>query len=93
MGGIPDISINNNITHLETMLKDTFITHGVLTLSNWGGLEIQISECGEGARVRDNYGGEKRNKTRWQQIKYDRQGEPFIIHHRRKYHISEFMRV
>ena len=62
------------------MLKDTFITHGVLCLCNWGGLEIQLNECGDGARVRDNYGGEKRNKTRWQQIKYDRQGEPFIIH-------------
>lgn len=75
------------------MKNNTFIVHGYLTLNNWGGIEIQLNETGEAARVRDNFGGEKVNKTKWQEIKYNREGEPFIIHHRRKYHLSQFLKV
>ena len=58
------------------MKKPEFKTHGVLTLSNHGGLEIEINDPGDGARLK-YYG----KQSRWQEIKYNQAGEPYVTYY------------
>lgn len=49
-------------------------------------LLIELSKCGTGARI----GGKK---PRWQEIKYDQSGEPFITHYGLKILFNQVLRV
>lgn len=71
---------NNNIN---------FVPCGYKTLSNMGGIEIMINNCGD-AVIYSWYG---KIAKRWQEIKYNRSGEPFFTIYGRKYYLSEFMRI
>jgi len=70
-------------------INNKFIANGSLTTSNTGGIEIEVSPCGDGARLRSNTA----TNGRWQEIKFDRDGEAYVTHHGRKYGLDEFMRV
>lgn len=70
--------------------QDNFKADGVLSISNYGGYEIQISVNGEAARVRLN-GGDHATRPRWQEIKYDNNGGAFVTFHGRKLMLKDFM--
>jgi len=61
----------------------------VLTLSNLGGVSIQVSDDGDGVRYQwyDN------KPSRWQPIKYTSGGRPYFVAYKRKFYIDEFMRT
>jgi hypothetical protein len=44
---------------------EQFITHGVYTLTNTMGYEVQLSECGDAARLKDG-----NNITDWLEIEF-----------------------
>ena len=48
---------------------DEFITHGYYHISNLGGYEIMISDCGDSAKVRDSYGNNPKTSD-WLEIEY-----------------------
>ena len=68
--------------------KPDFICHGYITMSNHGGLEIELSPDGESARLR-YYG----KICRWQYIKRYPSGSPYVRHGTRKYKLDKFIRV
>lgn len=70
--------------------QSNFKADGVLTISNYGGYEIQISVNGEAARVRLN-DGDHATRPRWQEIKYDNNGGAFVTFHGRKLMLKDFM--
>ena len=51
-------------------MKDEFIVHGYYNISNLGGYEIMISDCGDSAKVRDSYGSNNPNTSDWLEIEY-----------------------
>ena len=67
-------------------MKDPFISHGYFSVSNFGGYEIQISDCGDGARIKYF------NVSRWQEIKYNNAGDPFVTYYGRRLLLSNFMK-
>tara|TARA_R110002167_G_scaffold3430_2_gene16748 strand:- start:1386 stop:1634 length:249 start_codon:yes stop_codon:yes gene_type:complete len=52
------------------MENQDFIAHGCYTISNLGGFLIELSNCGESARVKDNYGSDKPQISDWLEIEY-----------------------
>lgn len=49
---------------------EEFITHGYYTVSNCGGYEIQLSDCGDMARIKDAYGNDNPQISEWLEIEY-----------------------
>ena len=70
------------------MEKD-FKPHGYLTLTNYGGIEIEINRTNESVRYR--YFGEIGRKPC--KISYTNKGRAYFRVHRRRYYLDEFMRV
>jgi hypothetical protein len=70
----------------------TFKTHGVLPTANCGGYEIQLNDDGQQARVRYNI-GYGTTKYRWQLIKYNEEGEPFVTFRGKRLMLGWFMKV
>ena len=68
-------------------IKDNFKATGYCTLSNYGGFEIEISNCGDGARLK--YYDKVMN---WQEIKYNIKGA-YVSFNNRKIYLSNFMRI
>ena len=61
---------------VNNILKENdFEPHGYKTTSNLGGNEIQISNSGDAARIRDSYTG---NKTDWLEIEFDEEGVAYV---------------
>ena len=58
--------------------NDDFIAHGYKTDSNWGGKEIQISNSGDAARIRNNYGGKPDTPSEWMEIQFDEDGVAYV---------------
>ena len=56
--------------------NDDFIPHGYKGTSNWGGNEIQISDKGDGARIRNSHTGEVSD---WMEIQFDEEGVAYVI--------------
>lgn len=54
--------------------SDEFTVHGVLLLNNWGGIELELSRCGEGLRYRFNF-GEPSEDSFEAEIEYDSAGD------------------
>lgn len=65
-----------------------FITHGILTLSNHGGFEIELSNDGDSARLK--YYDKVSN---WQTIKYTFNGDPYVTYYGRRYKLNKFMKI
>ena len=70
------------------MEKD-FKPHGYLTLTNYGGIEIEINRTNESVRYR--YFGEIGRKPC--KISYTNKGRAYFRVHRRRYYLDEFIRV
>ena len=74
-------------------MKDEFIPHGYCTISNCGGIEVEINRAGDAVRYRWSYGNpEKEKVSRWQQIKYNANGDAYFVCKRRRFYLHEFMR-
>ena len=54
------------------MENEEFIVHGTMQTSNFGGWEVMLSDCGDSARVRDNYAQpvDKLIASDWIEIEY-----------------------
>jgi len=74
----------------DKFFEDEFTPHGYLTLSNWGGIEIELSRDGDGVRYR--YTGDEEFNIA--EIEYDDEGRPtFTTDEHRTFYLDEFMRV
>ena len=73
--------------------KNPFRATGYLCISNHGGYEIETSRDGNAARVRINSGDKTSPHPRWQEIKYDSKGDPFVTFKGRRLRLDKFMRV
>lgn len=51
-------------------MEEEFKVHGVYCVSNAGGYEIQLSDCGSMARVRDAFGSDNPQTSDWLEIEY-----------------------
>ena len=71
-------------------MKNEFKTHGIYTLSNTNSLLIELSHCGDGARLKLS---DKNNVGKWQEIKFTKFGDPFVTYYGVKYYLNEFMRI
>ena len=58
--------------------EDDFTPHGYMGKSNWGGTEVQISDNGDSARFRDNYGDGPGQPTDWLEIQFDEDGVAYV---------------
>ncbi len=57
----------------------SFKAHGYYTISNSGGYEIELSDCGDSARVKDNYGSDNPQISDWLEIEYIENGYPNMM--------------
>lgn len=61
---------------VNNILKENdFKPHGYKTTSNFGGNEIQISNSGDAARIRDSHTGKI---TDWLEIEFDEEGVAYV---------------
>lgn len=63
---------------VKKILKENedFTPHGYKGTSNWGGYEMQISNNGDEARIRDSHTGEVSD---WLEIQFDEEGVAYVI--------------
>ena len=54
---------------------ETFKAHGSYTISNSGGYLVELSDCGEAARLQECWGGDNPQTTDWLPIEYDDSNE------------------
>ena len=67
----------------------TFKPHAALTISNCGGIEIEINETGEAVKYR--YFGKIGRRTCM--IQYTTAGRAFFRIRNQRYYLDEFMRI
>ena len=62
---------------LKKILRENedFVPQGYKVTSNWGGNEIQISDSGDAARIRDSHTG---SVSDWLEIEFDEEGVAFV---------------
>jgi hypothetical protein len=56
--------------HEDNEEEVPFIANGSYTISNAGGYEIQISDDGDSARIKDAYGSDNPKISDWLEIEY-----------------------
>lgn len=61
----------------ELRENDDFTSHGYFTTSNYGGYEVEISNSGDAARFRQNFGDGPGEVTDWCEIQYDENGNAY----------------
>lgn len=61
----------------ENVGNDDFTPHGYFTTSNYGGYEVEISNSGDAARFRQNFGDGPGEVTDWCEIQYDENGNAY----------------
>jgi hypothetical protein len=63
------MSMSNDLQNeYDRLDESSFIAHGYYCVSNSGGYEVQLSDCGDMARLRDSETGEVSD---WVEIKYE----------------------
>ena len=78
---------------LSSMInEDEFTPHGFYGDSNFGGKEIQISDDGEMARLRTDYGDGPSKPTRWLKIYFNNDGVAYVMFKGRRLRLDQFMR-
>lgn len=70
------------------MAQQDFNPQGYLTLSNSGGIEIEINDSGDAVRFRMYKG----NVSEWREIRFDENGEMYFYAYSNKYYLSQFMK-
>ena len=84
---------------MKTIETVKFIAHGMYTVSNCGGYLVELSDCGDSARLMDNFGGEDPKISEWLEIQYvyveDNSDEPCPIIDPEGYNIplNQVMRI
>lgn len=73
-GGVPT-GMNDMNENMENNCD--FTPHGSYTVSNAGGYEVELSDSGDAARVRDAFGSDNPEVSDWMEIEYV-DGEPVI---------------
>ena len=71
-------------------MEKKFVAHAVLCLTNHGGITIQVNDNND--MVRYQWFDNKPSK-RWQTIKYNKHGLPYIRVRNVRYYLDQFMRV
>lgn len=66
--------------------------HGVKTLSNAFSLQVELSRCGQAARIIPTYEN-KVTKPRWQEIKFDHSGNSYVKWNGSKHYLNEFIKI
>ena len=66
---------------------------GVKSITNLYCLGIIINRSGDAAKVVLMSDTIISKKPRWQEIKYNINGEPYVTHYGSRHYLSEFMRV
>ena len=84
---------NLHPSKLDTLTKSVmrpseFQPTGYLCISNYGGIELMLSDDGESA-IYSIYG---KISERWQKIKYTPTGRAYITIKNRRYFLSEFLK-
>ena len=74
-------------------MPEEFKVHWTCHISNTGGYEIELSNDGESARVRKNYGQEKLSNGRRQEVKYDGKWRAYVKHYTDKLLLEVFEAV
>ena len=79
------------------MEKGKFIIDGVFCDSVYSCYKIQISDNLDAARVKYSYYNTKAGKeietpAKWQQIKYNRKGDPFVTFRGKRLLLGNFMK-
>ena len=78
---------------IKTILnEDEFTPHGYSADCNYGGKEIQLSDDGEMARLRTNYGDGPSKPTRWLKIYFNNDGVAYVMFKGRRLRLDQFMR-
>lgn len=78
---------------MEENSGDDFTAQAQLTTSNFGGMEIELDDSGDGLRYRWNQSG-KPDEAVEAEIEYDTDGEPYFkTAEGESYFLSDFMRV
>ena len=74
-----------------------FIQHAYFCDSAFSALYLEIANSGDAARVMYEYAKSSEETIkkvgRWQQIKYTKKGEPYIVYMGRKYGLDNFLRI
>ena len=79
-------------------LGDDFRVDGQMTTSNFGGIEVEMDDRGDGLRYRHNYGGVP-DEPQDAEIEFeisddeDLDGKPYFMIGDEKYYLDQFMRV
>ena len=73
-------------------MKDEFIPHGYCTISNCGGIEVEINRAGDAVRYRWSYGNPNEKVSRWQKIKETPTGRMYFVCKKRRYYLENFMK-
>lgn len=71
------------------MSTKEFQAQAALCLSNYGGIAIELSSCGEAVR----YQWYDKKPSRWRKIYYNQKGEPYFKAHGRRFYLNEFQRI
>lgn len=78
------------------MAQQDFKPQGYLTLSNSGGIEIEINDSGDAVRYRTcNCNGCEvlyGNVSHWQEIKFDNDDEMYFFVYSTRYYLNQFMK-
>jgi hypothetical protein len=69
-------------------MNKNFKPQACMTLSNLGGISIEINNTGEAVR----YQWYDKKPSRWCEIKYNIKGEPFFRIRNTRYYLNKFMR-
>ena len=82
------MSWKDNVYKIDKIVGD-YKPQAYLTLSNHGGVTIQISDDGDGVR----YQWYEEEPSDWQEIKYASSGRTYFTISKTKYYLDEFMKM
>ena len=74
------------------MKNNEFRIDGTYCVSTYGGYELEVSRDGSCARVRSDFDGKVSKNPRWQEIKYTKNGEPFVTFYGKRMKLDNFIR-
>jgi hypothetical protein len=93
---VAGITANVEAEKIRALKVDIFTAHAYLCTSSFGGYEMEVSNCGDGVRLRDTHTNEIFD---WQEITYNFDTDthddtiPVFKHGDGHYCLNEFMRI
>jgi len=71
-------------------MKNEFKPQGACTFSNFNSLLIEVSNCGESARLKLS---DNKTNGKWQQIKFNAFSYAYVTYYGAKYYLDEFIKL